>query len=91
MIPRDAMLARSAASVAGSTSLPGHQGRSCTASIAMRSTRDSDVGASQRAMGPDSGGPFTGGAARSPTSDTGGHLIPRNLAGELAVSGRRFG
>jgi len=92
MMPREAMLARSAASVAASTSLPGHHGRSWMASMAMRSTRDSDVGASQRAIGPDSDGPLTGGAERSPISDIGRNLLfARDLTGELAVGGRRLG
>ena len=91
MMPREAMLARSAASVAASTSLPGHQGRSCTASIAIRSTRDSDVGASQRAIGPERGGPLAICADRSLISDTGHHLVVRNLARELAGGGRGLG
>jgi len=90
MIPRAAMLARSAASDAASTSLPGHQGRSCTAAIGIRSTRDSEVGASQRAMGPESDGPPTVCAERSPISDTGCHLVAVDLAGELAICSRGF-
>jgi hypothetical protein len=58
--------------------------------MAMRSTRDSEVGASQRAIGPERGGPLTAGALRSPMSDTGCHLVVGNLAGKLAVGGRRF-
>ena len=91
MMPRDAMLARSAASVPPSTSLPGHHGRSWTASIGMRSTRDSDVGASHRAIGPESGGPPTPCAERSPISDTRRHPIADDLAGQLAIRGSRFG
>lgn len=92
MMPREAMLARSAASVDASTSLPGHQGRSWMASIAIRSTRDSDVGASQRAIGPESDGPLTAGAERSPISDIGrSHLFARDLPGQLAVGRCRLG
>ena len=90
MIPRDAMLALSAASVAASTSLPGHHGRSWTASIAIRSTRDSDVGASQRAIGPESGAPLAG-AVRSPISDTGAHLVRGDLTRKLPICGSSFG
>ena len=91
MIPREAMLARSAARVAASTSLPGHPGRSCTAAIAIRSTRDSDVGASQRAIGPESDGPLTVCGERSPISDTGCHLVDDDLAGELTICRSRLG
>ena len=59
--------------------------------MAMRSTRDSEVGASQRAIGPDSGGPFTVCAGRSPISDIGGRLLTGDLSGELAIRGRSLG
>jgi hypothetical protein len=50
------------------------------------------VGASQRAIGPESDGPLTAGAERSPISDIGrSHLFARDLPGQLAVGRCRLG